>query len=1088
MRKIFTLLAVVLSITMATAQTRTITGRVTDKNGLPVEGASVQIKGSTVGTSANQQGDFTISAKTGDVLVVSALNFNAAEITVANQNALSVTLESKTEMMDEVIVTSMGITREKKALGYAIQEVSGANLSQTTEQNVLNSLSGKVSGVQITGSSGAVGASSRIVLRGNSSFGDNQPLFIVDGTPVSNYTTSVGANGSVDFGNAISEIDPNNIESVSVLKGANAAAIYGSRAANGVIIITTKTGKGKPKGIGLSYSGAVTFDKPYILPKMQNKYGQGSGGSEYDFKQTKPGDYADYQQYAEEESFSYYDGNGNGVNDDVDESWGPRLDVGLKLPQFNSPIGPDGNRIATPWISHPNNLKDFFRTGSTVDHNVAMTSNTDKSSIRLSLSNQTQKGAIPNTDQKRNTVDLNTSFKLTDKLVASAILTYVNTKSDNLPGDGYTTNNVMQSIGGWFGRQVDMQDLKANWNKEFENGYPYNWNSSYHDNPYFNANKNLNSRNKDRIFGNVSLSYEFSKWFKLLGRVGDDWSYDWRKRVTANKGNETLTGPGSWGGGDFRERKYYQNELTADVLLNGQGKISNDFSLSYMLGASYNDYKFQYSLLGADQLTVPDFYTIGNVKGSPVTDMITRHSRYNSAYGQASLGYKGWIFLDITARNDWNSTLPKGNWSYFYPSASLSWIFTDALNISSNTLSYGKLRASWAQVGKATDPYQTIGTYVAEASPFDGVTLYHNYRTIPPANLKPESVKSTEFGLDLGLFNNRLGLDITYYDKITTNQIMNVSLSGASGFNNTQINAGEIENKGVELQLRASILRSNTGLNWDMNVNWAKNKNTVNKLYTDPQTGQKLTSYPITSAWSTTVDAIPGEAFGVIRGTGFLRDPETNAIIVNSIGLPRFTSSPKILGNINPDWVGGINNSFSYKNFNLSFLVDFRMGGDIFSVTDWFGAYAGVLEKTAVGDLRENGVIMGQNVQQGDKVVKMGADGKYVPNDIRVGAADYFQTLYSGRETAIINGSYIKFRELVLGYTFPSRLMDKLGWIKGANISLVGRNLALLYTHKSNTAHIDPETGMGADNLGLGIEQYQIPSSRSVGLRLNLNF
>ncbi len=456
-------------------------------------------------------------------------------------------------------------------------------------------------------------------------------------------------------------------------------------------------------------------------------------------------------------------------------------------------------------------------------------------------------------------------------------------------------------------------------------------------------------------------------------------------------------------------------------------------------------------------------------------------------YGQASFGYKGWLFIDATGRNDWNSTLPSNNWSYFYPSLSLSWIFTQALKINTAALSYGKVRASWAAVGNATSAYQLLPTYTPLATPWNGITLYRVSTILPPLNLKPESVKSTEAGLDLRFLDDRIGLDFTYYDKVTTDQIMQVNLSTASGFNSILINAGEIENKGVELQLNAGILRAAGGLSWDMAINWAKNKNSVNKLYTDPKTGQKLESYNITNTWSTTVDAIPGQAFGAIRGKAFLRDSATHAILVNSKGLPRFTASPQIIGNVNPDWVGGISNAFKYGDFNLSFLVNFRKGGDIFSVTDWFSSYTGVLEKTAVAGIRENGLIVGKDVLKNQRAMKT-VNGKLETNDIRVSAEDYFHSLYGGRESGIIDGSFIKLREIVFGYSLPNRVISRLGWLKGANLSLIARNVALLYTDKSNDAHIDPEAGMGAGNDGLGIEQYNIPSNRSFGLRLNLTF
>lgn len=1063
-----------------------ISGVITSKeDGSPLPGASVLVKGNTTsGTTTDENGKFRLSVPENSTITVSFIGYLSQEIVLSGKTVFNVALESDHKLLNEVVVTALGVTREKKSLGYSIQEVKGAELTRSNEQNVLNSLSGKVAGVQITAGSGAVGSGSRIVLRGNNSFGNNQPLFVVDGVPVSNFSTNTTSSGAVDYGNAIAEIDPNNIASMSVLKGANAAALYGYQAANGVILITTKNGKGAGKGTSVSYSGGFSYEKPYILPKYQNSYGQGVYGEEYMWKKANNGQ--TYQDYATSTGFSYKDGLGNGINDGVDESWGPRLDAGLLIPQYNSPLDANGNRTATPWVSHPDNVKSFFQTGYTIDNSVAIATNSDKGDSRLSFGQQKQIGTIPNTDQKRYTIQLNTTQNVTKRLKTNALINYVRTENDNLVGQGYHANNPMQSIGGWFGRQVDMADLKEHYQETFSNGMPYNWNNNFHDNPYFNVNNNTHSRYKDRIFGNVSATYHFHDWLNAMARIGTDWSAEQRKELTYNKSNETLTSMAdkTWGGGKFTESKYNINEINADLILTGHGNFSKDLSLSYTAGANYRNYNYNYSSLGASQLTVPDLFTISNAKGSPTTAMTTNKLRTNSVYAQASLGYKDYLFLDMTARNDWSSTLPKGNWSYFYPSASLSWVFTNVIPVNPDILSFGKLRGSWASVGNGGSPYQLQSSYIANSTAFDGVTLYSISSTLPPLNLKPEKAKSTEAGVELQFLNRRIGLEATYYNKITTNQIMQVNISGASGYSTMQLNAGEIQNKGVELQLNAGIIRNPEGFNWDISVNWAKNKSMVNKLYEDPTTHQKLEAYTITSVWGMTVDAIPGQAYGVMRGASFARDASTGAIIIGSNGLPTYNSTPTAVGNVMPDWVGGVTNSFTYKNFNFNFLLDMRKGGDVFSVTQWFGLQSGVIAPTVAGGIRENGLIVGQDVLKDEKVAM--ADG--TPNTIRVGARDYFQSLWGGRETAIVDGSFIKLRQIELGYSLPAAFTSKYPWLKGAGISVFARNVALLYTHKSNVAHIDPETGFGVGNDGLGIEQYQIPSNRSIGVKLNVKF
>ncbi len=1100
MRKIVTAFAGLLLCSALTyGQSRLITGQVKDDKGNPVPFATVKVKGLSRGVSADQNGNFKIDAGSNSHLVITATGFAAQTVQIGAESSISIGLTSDDKQMSEVVVTALGVRREKKALGYALQEVNGDELAKTTENNLLNSLSGKAAGVQIINSGGAVGASSSIILRGYNSFSSGQPLIVVDGIPINNTpstvtpgtlkNTSTNTQTAVDYGTGIQDINPENIASVSILKGANAAALYGYRAGNGVIIITTKNGKAAKKGIGISYSGGVSMDNIYILPKYQNKYGQGSTGSEYWYK--KSGSTQNYQDWAAENGFAYYDGNYGGVNDGVDESWGPRLDIGLKLPQYNSPLDADGNRMATPWISHPDNVKDFFRTGLTLNNNVALSANSDKGSTRFALGMQKQDGTVPNTDQKKYNIQINTTQNLTNRLKVEAMVNYIRTENNNMVGQGYNEFNPMQSLGSWFGRQVDIMDLKAHWNEFLQNpgfpatGVPYNWNTSYHDNTYLSLYKNANSRTKDRALGFVSATYSFNKWLNIMGRIGDDWSAESRKQTTSSLAVANfITGQG----GQFTQWNFSENELNADLLVTGGGALTNDFSLNYTAGANYRNYKTSNTSVTANDLTVPDFYTVGNAKGAPTNTMYSGQIRSNSIFGQASLGYKGWLFLDATARNDWNSTLPKGNWSYFYPSVSVSWIFTDALNLSNSVLNYGKIRTSWAQVGNATSPHQLQAIYTSQPDVFNGVTLYKPSNTLPPYDLQPEFAKSVEVGLDLHFFSNRINLDATYYSKKTTNQIMAVGISTATGAVAQMLNAGSIKNNGVELMLNLGILRSDNGLNWDMTFNWSKNNNSVEKLYTDPVSGEPLQSYNISNAWATTVDAIPNNGFGVIRGGAFKRDEKTGAIIVGSNGLPTFIKNQPI-GNITPDWMGGVNNSFSYRNFNFSFLVDVRKGGDIFSVTDMFGANTGILEYTAEGSIRENGLVLGKDVLKGEKVVK--ADG--TPNDIVVAADNAFKFLSydgasQGTEFDVLDGSYVKLRQISLAYTFPAKSIAKISWLKGAGISLFAQNVALLYVSKSNKAHIDPETSFGSDISSLGIEEYQIPSNRSIGLKLNLNF
>jgi len=1108
------------------AQDREITGTITSSDdGQPIPGVQIVVKGTTIGTVTDLDGKYILSVPSdAQILVFKFVGMIPQEIVIGDQKVIDVVLEPDILDLEGVVVTALGISREKKALGFSVQDVKGDELAEARENNLINALQGKVSGVQITNSSGGIGSSSRIIIRGNSSFGNNQPLFVVDGVPILNSSTEVSqwgndrdyGNASVgqDFGNAAMDIDPDNIESVSVLKGANAAALYGSRAANGVILITTKKGvmaaPGEKRAIGVDFSTGVTFDNVAVIPKYQNKYGQGFNGSEYVYMQylidnNITSDQYSYQQYSEEHSFSYYDGDWGGVMDGIDESWGPRLDAGLNLAQFDSPWTRDANGdpvyTKTPWVSQPDNVKDLFETGTTWATNLALTGGTERASARLSLNRADQKGAIPNTDLTRTNVSLSGTLNLSPKFSGGGSISYIQNKSDNLPGGGYDGNNIMQSVGSWFGRQVNMESLKDNWQNEDAFGNPYNWNRSYHNNPYWTLNKNTTSRKRNRVYGNVWLKYNITDWLDVMGRVGTDFYNEYRKHLTANNSVENTLG------GEFWQSQIFERETNADLIFTVNKDISEDFSFNATFGANYRNYTRQFIWLRAAALTVPDLYTITNVSGNAFNSMNYREKETNSVYGAVSFGYKRFLYLDVTGRNDWSSTLPSDNWSYFYPSVSLSYVFTETFDIPENILSFGKIRASWAQVGNDTDPYQTLVTYSQlnfndnPIVPFGGVAQFHYARIIPPLDLKPEQTNSIEFGTDLKFLDNRLGVDFTYYNMKTKDQILAVDISQATGFEQMRINAGEIQNKGVELMVYGKILQNKDGLNWDISLNWAKNTNEVIELYGD------LEAYQIASSWGgSTIEARPGEPYGQIKGGAYVKDGNGNYIINSATGCPVHSSKPQVIGNILPDWFGGIRNSFTFRDFSLSFLFDMRMGGDIFSVTDWFGAYAGISEETAEGNIREVGVSPGNNDilangvygyqyddEAGNTLIQYtDANGNDVTSPVAtstvVSAQDYFSDYWGLQEASIIKGSFIKFREIVFGWNLPKKWMDDVNWIQSANISFVGRNLALLWVDESNVMRIDPETGFGTTNNGMGLEQYQLPPTRSLGFKVRIIF
>lgn len=1075
--RIILTLAMVLFAHILYAQDKVISGTVTDESGLPLPGATVIIKGTSKGTSTDFDGKYSIGAPQGAILEFSYVGYNNKDVTVGASNVIDVSLEPG-NVLEEVVVAAFGLTREKRSMGTATQSIKAEDLQRAGSPNVINSLSGKVAGVQINQAGGQLGSSSRIVIRGNSSFGDNQPLIVIDGVPVSNNSNRQNA---VDYGSGLNDINPQDIEDISVLKGGAAAALYGMRAGHGVILITTKKGSARNQGITIDYDGGFNMDQVYGIQKFQNKYGQGYLGSEYEHNKYAPGmSYQDFATggYNDGMGFSYLNGMGGGVNDGVDESWGPRLDIGLMIPQYNSPIV-NGVPQATPWISHPNNIKSFFDLGYTINQNISLTSVSEKSQTRFSIGQRDQKGTLPNTDLKRYNASVNTVMHFNEKLEFNLSTNYIHTRSENLPVLGYNASNPLQSFGQWFGRQVDVVDLRKNWKTTMANGMPYNWNSNYHNNPYWSMNKNTNSSVKDRVFGKAAMIFKPTKEINIETRVGLDYFNAKQNPVQYSGSNETLKDAktASFYGGWFRLNNQTQMELNVDLIATYNknfGKVSFDA----LAGANYRNLKWESSTIGANRLTVPNLFTISNVQGSAFNAMDHSWIRSNSIFGSASLGYDNWIFVNGTIRNDWSSTIHE---SFSYPSVDVSILPLDLLDAKSSAFSFLKLRGGWAKVGSATSAYRTDPYFSASDNTIDGVTQYSQTTTFPPSGLKPEQVVTSEFGVEARFLNNRIGLDFAVYDKTTTDQIMTVAISKATGYNNMLLNAGEINNKGMELQFNAGIIRNEDGFNWDLILNWAKDKSKIVELYTDPNTGQSLESFPIGSEWGVNVQARPGQPWGVIYGTGMVRD-DNGAVIVNANGFPQLQGNMK-LGDVNPDWIGGIRNEFSYKNLSLGFLIDVRKGGDIFSVSQMFGAYAGQLGFTADNNVRETGVVLGQNYLTDQTFVK--ADGS--ANDITVSAQEFFESYYSNQELSVYDGSYGKLREAHITYNLPSRMLGG-NLFKSASISFVGTNLAILWTHKSNKSGVDPENSTQAGNGGVGLESTSIPPSRSMGIKLNLKF
>jgi TonB-linked SusC/RagA family outer membrane protein len=1044
LRRAFAIGAFLLVPTWLNAQESRVAGQVmADDTGRPLAGVQIMVKGTTVGTLTDGSGNYSVRVPTGaNTLVFSFIGFRTVEREITGPT-LNVTLTREAIGLEGITVTALGIQREKRSLGYSVQSVSGEQLSDVPKLNLVDAMQGHVAGVKIT-STNTPGGTSRIVIRGASSItGNNQPLFIVDGIPIDNSSQRNTGYGGYDYGNNAADIDPSLIESISVLKGPNAAALYGSRAANGAVVITTKRGH-TGGGLGITATVGTTFENPLKLPDYQNLYGQGFGGE-----------------------FSWLDGNYSGKHDGADESWGPRLD-GRLICQFTSPGAGTDNCQPTPWVAQPNNVRDFFDTGVTSNVTVALARSDERSNVRLSATSVNMAGMYPSNRMDRLNASLAGGVKLTERLSAEGTVNYMQHEARNRPGTGYSGNNVMQQFV-WFGRQVDINVLRNNYacapndpRGPCQQGNDwYNWNYSYHDNPFSIARENQNRDVTDRVIGHLALTYGFTDWLSATVRSGTDYFDEKRKRHYAW---------GHAGGGNpkgaFADETLWNRETNTDLLVTAMRGLSPDLTLTVNAGANRRDEEYKFGHISASELSVPGIYTLANAGVTPFASDYTSKRRVNSLYGAANLNFRNYLSVDVTGRNDWSSTLPESNNSYFYPSISSAFVFTDAFKLELPGLSSGKVRASWTRVGNDAGPYQTSAV-LAAGTAWGGIPAFSIPNTLPNLDLKPEETTAWEVGADLGFLNERVGFVATYYDNTTVNQIMGVQISRASGFTNQVLNAGEVRNWGTELLVSANPVRLDNSFRWDLTVNWAKNNSEVVDLYGDLQT-LVLGTY-----WGMNIEARKGEPYGVFFGNAYLRDEATGKIMVNDVGRPlRNTAARQILGNYNPDWTGGLLNRVSYRNMDLSVLFDMQRGGDVFSVTNYFGNYAGVLVSSLEGrenDICDPGVLV-DGIRQ--------SDGQ--PNTTRICPETYFGGLYNIHESAIYDASYVKLREVKVGYQLPQALTSRMGFAS-ANVALVGRNLFLW----TDTPNIDPETAFDASNAQ-GIEFGQFPSARSIGFTVTL--
>ena len=1071
------LLALAIGVIQGAAQVTTVRGIVTtEEDGEPVIGASVIVKGTSLGTVTDVNGRFELSGfpPSATRLLISYISLMAKEVAIAPQ--VSVTLKSDTHLLDEVVVTALGISREKKALGYTAQEVKQDALVQGKDNNLLNSLSGKIAGVRITNTQGDVG-SSRIVIRGETSIaGENQPLFIVDGIPVDNSQLNARSSGR-DFKNAIADLNPEDIKTLTVLKGPNAAALYGARAAHGAIVITTKGGDKRQKGIGITLHSSTQVSFVATLPEFQNLFGQGAGGR-----------------------FSYVDGKGAGVNDGVDESWGPRLDIGLLIPQFDSPLDADGNRVATPWVSHPNNVRDYFRMGISTNNGISVARGDDKYQFRVGYNYEKQVSIVPDAGTNKTNISLNTDYHLAKWIVVGATANYIVYTAPSLPGSATPSGSNVRSNSPmlqflWFGRQVDTNSLKAD--------YTRNWNSSYYDNPFWSASYNTQSQERHRLIGDLHAEFRLTDGLNVRFRTSTDW-YNDRRKSKVKWGSAGAGSPY----GSYAEDAYTVKENNTEVLATYIKQLNKNWGIDALLGFNVRNKQYENNYQAAPRLAVADLYTLTNSRDPLTSSNDFYRLRQYGLYGSIQLDYRRWAFLNITGRNDWSSTLPVDNNSYFYPSVTASVLLSEAFGWRSKAVNYLKIRGGWSQVGADANPYQLATVFTSETA-FNGNPLQSSSTIGMNPNLKPEKTSSIEAGFEAAFWDNRLCLDFTYYKTDSRNQILKLATTAASGYTSQVRNAGHIRNRGYEIQLGAVPIQTSKGFRWNLDLNYGANSSKVVKLDDEGL----ITSYQLYSSGIQILASV-GEAYGTLFGTSYVRDANGN-VVVDANGLPKISTTNKTLGKFTPDWTGGISNTFSYRSLSLSFLIDASVGGSIFSNTNKTGKYTGVLANTLSGRDAEHGGLwyytaaMGNNVRLPESPsYSVSSDGFYYAqvngqstrvyqdgimvegvtesgskNEEVVSAEKYYHRIYSIAEANVYDASYVKLREVALSYRLPRLWTQKLH-LQEASVTLTGRNLWTIYKSVPN---IDPESALTTGNAQ-GVEAYSLPTTRSFGVNLSVKF
>ena len=1063
------LYSILFAIPLSLFSQKKVTGKITDKDNIAIPFVTIT-DANNQNTIANENGEYLITTSKNQ-LNFSAIGYISSVVNINNKHVLNISLKKSTTNLNEIVITALGVKREKKKLGYSLQTLNKEDISNVKEVNFIDNLSGKIAGLKVTRGATGVGSSSKITIRGEASFTNNNPLFIVDGTPINNNTifneTNEAAAGfqEVDFGNGAMEVNADDIASVTVLKGPSAAALYGTRASNGVIVIETKNGK-EQKGVGIEINHSSFVDTAFKLPKFQNKYGQGQSGE-----------------------FEYVDGLGAGISDNISYSWGPTLNSGNLIPQFDSPVTlPNGSVVRggdtalynnlpitpTPFNAHPNNLKDFYKTGFTTITNVAVSNGFKKGDYRLSFTRLASESIIPGVNLDRDNVAAKLNFTPTNKTKISSSINYVNSSSINRPSSGYGSENANYSLVAWGPRSLNINSLRNYWQPGLENKQQFSYNYTFFDNPFFILNENRNSFERDRVFGNISINHQFNKELSLNIRSGLDYSYENRQFRRAFSSNRFKNGA-------YAEHDVLYREINTNFLLNYKNRFHN-FNVDIAFGGNKLDQKSTTKQSETINLAQPGIFNLNNA-ASPINVFQRKVNKtINSLYGVAKFGYKNFAYIDITGRNDWSSALATptsaSNTSFFYPSISSSFILSNISKLPKE-ISFAKLRASIAQVGNDTNPYQTSRVFNSQTT-VNGQPTFSSQNNIANANLRPEKTTSYEIGGDIRFFKDRLNIDFTYYHSNTQDQIISLPIPASSGFNQQVVNGGKVLTQGIEILVDITPIK-NQNFKWNSLFNFSTNKSTIKEL---PQQDGRLTlAYSrIYNSDNQTVffQVEEGGHVGDFYGTGYLKNKNGDFIIDNN-GRFIADNNLKKLGNYNPNFTLGWTNKFSYKNFSLNFLLDWSQGGEIVSRTRALGNVGGQLAETA--NRPTSGIVARGVVNTGTL-----ENPVYVANTKAVSAESYYRQFYdrNHEENNIYDASFLKLRQISIGYNSVIK-PGKLGLKEGGSfkISLIAKNLFAF----TENPHFDPEQiAVQGNGFVSGVEDLSYATTSSYGINVGIKF